>query len=240
MKRFINSLSDTQMKILAVVYVIFLVTVGVLAIRGINSIGQDEQPSQPSYGVPPVTLESPENITPTKEWRPSMLISNYVYVGDSRYVAMAKYMDSLEVCISKNGVSAAFLEENKEMLASYDSANTVFVVGLGVNSATYYNPATFASSMNSFAASIQGRVCYTTVGPVIDQLCEQRGYGCRNSYIDAWNAAVIPLLDEDIVVIDLNSYLDDTGFMATDGLHYTEKVNQHIYDYIRFSVDEKL
>lgn len=242
MKAFINSLTKTQMKILAVLYIILLVAVGTGAIYVINSVEilnprteKNIQTDNPG-GSASVIGKDDENGTKAE----NMVINNYVYVGDSRFVAMSKYMGITDTCIARIGVGCQFFEDNLELLRTYDSENTVYIVNLGVNSVFYFRPEKFAATVNEFAAGIKGRVCYATVAPVDDAKCISSGYGERSSAVDKWNRELVPLLSSHVAVIDLNAYMMQTGFGSTDGLHYTEDTYKKIYEYLKKTVDENL
>ncbi len=242
MKAFINRLTKTQMRILAVCYIILLVAIGSGAIYAINSldvfnppVNTDNTEEDTSRGNA-VVIGNSEGETKGE----NMVITNYVYVGDSRFVAMSKYMGITDTCIAKIGVGCQFFSDNEELIRSYDSENTVFIVNLGVNSVFYFSPQSFAATMNTFAGEIKGRLCYATVGPVDDAKCISSGYGERNNAVNTWNKELVPLLSSDVAVIDLNAYMFQSGFDCTDGLHYTEATYQKIYNYLKKTVDENL
>lgn len=261
MRRKRNGLTYGQMKVLAACYVIFLIAMGSGIIYfmethhllGIEAEAKDPiQARGPDLPMQPPSLEQGESQgegqgaviatqPPEGETRrgEAMIISQYVYVGDSRYVGMSKYMGINDVFLCQSGVGVNFLSQNESVIKSYDSENTVFIVGLGVNSLGG-NAADFARVVNRFAASVRGRVCYTMVGPVDEEKCMASGYTTFNSSIGSWNQRMQNTLSSDVVIIDVNGYLLQSGFDATDGLHYTDRTYKKIYDYIRNTVNGNL
>ncbi|MGN0480460.1 MAG: hypothetical protein ACI4EV_02725 [Lachnospiraceae bacterium] len=239
MKAFINRLTKGQMRAIAVAYVILLVAVGAVAIYEINSleifnvVNNVQEPSKDSlHGVTKPTVSGEMDGT---------LITNYVFVGDSRFVAISqKYAEIEDTFIAKVGVGCQFFVENEALIRSYDSEDTVFIVNLGVNSLLYYSPSYFAEVMNNFAQTVKGRVCYATVGPVNDAQSTAAGYGERNDAVNTWNKQVAGMFSSDIMLIDVNSYLNKIGFYTTDGIHYADTTYYSMYTYIKSYVQENI
>ena len=55
----------------------------------------------------------------------------------------------------------------------------------------------------------------------------------KNNNIRVLQSGITSNLNEEIIVIDTNSYLNAVGFETQDGLHYTQKTYEIIYKYIK-------
>lgn len=245
MKAFINSLSKGTMVVIAILYVLTLVAIGGFAIYSINSLEIFNQEIRPQQGNNNNNNSPSSNIkpssSPTKKDKTDKLITNYVFVGDSRCVAISqKYAQMEDTFIAKVGVGCQFFIDNEALIRSYDSEDTVFVVNLGVNSLLYYSPNLFAETMNNFAQTVAGRVCYATVGPVNDAMSIKAGYGERDKAVDTWNKEVAKLFSSDIMLIDVNSYLRQVGYYTTDGIHYADTTYYSMYSYIKNYIKENI
>ena len=71
------------------------------------------------------------------------------------------------------------------------------------------------------------------VNPVDEEQETYSGYHIKNDDIDYFNQEIIDRLDENVIVIDTNSYLNAIGFETQDGLHYTEETYENIYNYTK-------
>lgn len=244
MKAFINRLTKGQMRILAATYVILLVAIGAFAIHEINSLeifNQVNVPTNNTESKPTSGSVTKPTSSGNKKENEDMLITNYVFVGDSRFVAISQKYAALEdTFIAKVGVGCQFFIENEALIRSYDSEDTVFIINLGVNSLLYYSPNYFAEVMNNFAQTVKGRVCYATVGPVNDALSIKTGYGERDKAVDTWNKQVAGLFSSDIMLIDVNSYLHQIGYYTTDGIHYQDTTYYSMYNYMKNYVKENI
>lgn len=241
MKAFINSLTKGQMRVIAVIYVILLVAVGAFAIYEINSLEIFNTVNNNHGNVDQNVTSGVTRPTGDKKDKDDKLITNYVFVGDSRFVAISqKYAEIEDTFIAKVGVGCQFFVENEALIRSYDSEDTVFIVNLGVNSLLYYSPNYFAEVMNNFAQTVKGRVCYATVGPVNDVKSIAAGYGERNNAVDSWNKQVASLLSSDVMLIDVNSYLNKIGFYTTDGIHYADTTYYSMYIFMKTYVQENI
>lgn len=241
MKAFINRLTKGQMRVIAVTYVILLVAVGAFAIYEINSLEIFNTVNNNHGNVGQNVTSEVTRPTSNKKDKDDKLITNYVFVGDSRFVAISqKYAEIEDTFIAKVGVGCQFFVENEALIRSYDSEDTVFIVNLGVNSLLYYSPNYFAEVMNNFAQTVKGRVCYATVGPVNDAKSIAAGYGERNNAVDTWNKQVASLFSSDVMLIDVNSYLNKIGFYTTDGIHYADTTYYSMYIFMKTYVQENI
>lgn len=162
-------------------------------------------------------------------------IQKYVFVGDSRYVGMSKCAGPEDVFISKSNMGHDYLVAQLERIREACDANTALIVGLGVNDVDY-NSGKYIDTMNELAQELDCSIYYALVNPVDEEKEEEHGYSIRNRKIDDFNEELTEGLDERIRIIDTNSYLKSKGYSTVDGLHYTAKTYQRIYDYIKSEV----
>lgn len=166
-------------------------------------------------------------------------ISTYVFVGDSRYVGMSEYSEDGDVFLCENNVGHNFLLKNLENIEKLSGPNTAVIIGLGVNDVNY-NSTKYIETLNQMAAALEAHIFYMLVNPVDEEKEKYFGYGILNEKIDEFNQKMKEGMDEDIFVIDTNSYLKMQGYVTIDGLHYTEETYALIYDYIKMKVEEAL
>lgn len=158
---------------------------------------------------------------------------NYVFVGDSRYVAMQALKGENDTFICDNGVGRFFLLENSDKIISAASApNSRIVIGLGVND--IINADEYLVMLKDFRTKTDAEMFYVLVNPVDESLCRANGYSITNSAINSFNDKMIDgLADVDINIIDVNSFLKSTGYSCSDGLHYTNETYGTIFHYLK-------
>lgn len=258
MKRWINGLSNAQMKVLAVTYIMFLILLGsgiiyILENSGIfdsevekkvtNSTASEQQTGWSNSGAKVVSVDTvshpAQTSGQTQVKTETMIITQYIYVGDSRYVAMGKYATINDIFIARVGVGTDFFMSNYDMIKAYDSENTAFIIGLGVNNLGV-NVQEYARQLNEFAASIKGRLCVTLVAPVDEVAVHNSGYNLTNQAISNFNNNLVNNLSSSVLVVDLYAYLMQNGFGTMDGLHYSTDTDQRIHTYVKEVVDNNL
>lgn len=158
--------------------------------------------------------------------------SKYVFVGDSRYVGMEKYSDPYkDVFISEVGVGYSFLTQNMSKIIAECDSDTALIIGLGVNDLV--NCTQYISTINDLAVNTDCQIYYMSVNPVDDITAQSHGYNMNNSSIEEFNSTIKAQLNDDIVFIDTNKYLNDDGYESTDGIHYSESTYEKIYLYLK-------
>lgn len=161
----------------------------------------------------------------------------YVFVGDSRYVAMESLMMSNDILIAQNGQGRYFLSSNMDVIKSYANADTRIIVGLGVNDIAA-GTADYVDMLARLKEETEAEVYYMLINPTNDDACAASGYSVNNVDISNFNAKITAELEPyGIKIIDVNTYLWNTGFETFDGLHYTEPTYQRIYKYLKLSVN---
>lgn len=160
----------------------------------------------------------------------------YVFVGDSRYVAMSSMKGPNDTFICDNGVGRYFLQEKmKEIVdaACYD--NSRIVIGLGVNDITASDE--YIEMLKDLRSRTDVEIFYALVNPVDDYWCNVNGYNISNAQIDRFNEEMIDgLKDVDITIIDTNSHLKEIGYECSDGLHYTTDTYINIFQYLKVTL----
>ncbi len=156
----------------------------------------------------------------------------YIFVGDSRYVGMKKYAQSDDIFIAKVGEGYSYLNSNLNLILEYADKNSILIVGLGVNdyAMSYKN---YIKTMNELADTLECKVYYMLINPVDEEKIFQYGYSVTNDAIDRYNALMVAGFDNNVGVIDTNSYLKEDGFLTLGGLHYDDITYKKIYNYLK-------
>lgn len=163
----------------------------------------------------------------------------YIFVGDSRYVAMSKFKSENDTFICENGVGRYFLSKHLGEIVNMSDSNTRIIIGLGVNDVGAGSESTdeYLELLDQLDRSTDAEIYYMLVNPVDERLCSATGYSIKNSSIDAFNQRMTEgLHDTNIKILDTNSYLKEEGFNCSDGLHYKEDTSEKIYQFIKIAV----
>ncbi len=146
-------------------------------------------------------------------------IADCIFVGDSRTVGMSDIIDDNATVIAKTGQGYDWLvntADNTIRAALQDK--TVLFFNLGVNdldNADKYID--YLHSLQSDFPTLQ--IFYISINPVKNTVV-------TNAQIEAFNKKVC---NAGFSFIDINTYLQTTGFQTTDGLHYTAETSARIY-----------
>lgn len=136
--------------------------------------------------------------------------SDFIFVGDSRTVGMASYVDT--ETIAEVGVGYRFLAAHRDEILEYSGKNIVF--NLGVNDLRNVDdyieffqrlPEEFTFDNHIYVVSVN-----PTSGP----------YQSMNQDIDYFNVQLSDSLPSTCKWIDTCSFLRESGFGTPDGLHY--------------------
>ena len=156
----------------------------------------------------------------------------YLFVGDSRYKGMEKANATDEdVFICEVGEGYDYLINQMNNIKYEIDDNTALIIGLGVNDLV--NIDKYVDKINEMSQTFDCQIYYMLVNPVDEEQETYSGYHIKNDDIDYFNQEIIDRLDENVIVIDTNSYLNAIGFETQDGLHYTEETYENIYNYIK-------
>ncbi len=162
---------------------------------------------------------------------------HYIFVGDSRYVAMESMKGPNDTFICDNGVGRYFLKEKmSDIISAADSfPNSRIVIGLGVNDLPEYEE--YIQLVKELKSKTDAEIFYMLVNPVNDSVCAANGYNASNAQIDKFNEKIIDgLVDEEIIFIDSNSHLKEIGYECPDGLHYNTDTYINIFQYLKVSL----
>ena len=160
----------------------------------------------------------------------------YIFVGDSRYVEMEKYAKENDTFIAENGVGYYFLINHMSEIVSLSDENTKIIVGLGVND-ILLGSSDYKKLLVELDKKTDATVYYMLINPVDDDICSYVGYKVSNAMIDEFNTKIEDeLIGTDIKIINVNTYLKETGFTSFDGLHYSDDTTEKIYNYIKEAV----
>ncbi len=160
----------------------------------------------------------------------------YIFVGDSRYVAMSEYAQAYDVFFCENGVGLYFLKNRMDKIVEASDDNTRIIIGLGVNDAGAGNTG-YIEAIMDLCGRTDAEVYYMLVNPVSDSACAANGYSLTNSMVDRFNTSMIEgLSDTEVKIIDTNTYLTSNGYNTFDGLHYDNETTEKIYNFIKLCI----
>lgn len=163
----------------------------------------------------------------------------YIFIGDSRYVAMSKYKTDNDTFICENGVGRYFLNKKMGDIVNMSDSNTRIIIGLGVNDVGAGLECTdeYLELLAQLDRSTDAEIYYMLVNPVDERLCSANGYSIKNSSIDTFNQRMTEgLHDTNIKILDTNSFLKEEGYTCSDGLHYKDETSEKIYKFIKTAV----
>ena len=176
-------------------------------------------------------------------------IETRIWIGDSRTEGLqlnAKYTD-FDCFIAKGGEAYSWfsdkaIEEIGEYLDDGSAANVI--INMGVNDCADYLAGAEEDSVDKYIADINrlikeypnAQFYYMSVNPVdggYPTEYSSKGYIDKedlNKEIERFNKRIKSKCKAEY--IDCNGYLTDDGYDTYDGIHYTDKTNQKIYEFI--------
>ncbi len=152
----------------------------------------------------------------------------YLFVGDSRTVQLQMAVGSTDKAyVAKVGEGYSYFK-NVGITGIQQNAGkgTKMIINFGVNDLA--NASKYISLVNSYIDTWENAgitVYYSSVTPVGSSA------SVSNSQIEAFNAKLQEGLDPRVHWIDSYTYLMQTGFESSDGLHYNKSTYKNLYAY---------
>lgn len=169
---------------------------------------------------------------------PQEKVTGYIFIGDSRFVAMNNVCDICEkenmflVAKESEGydylVNTAIHESKKIIQSNNDITDWKCIICLGVND--LYNIDKYIETYNKLKEEYD--LVLVSVNPI------EYHSTITNKKIEEFNNSIKNI--ENIQYIDSYKYLTNKGFKTTDGLHYTNNTYKDIYKAIEDSLNESL
>lgn len=202
------------------------------------SYGSDDSTEVVDIASAPASThkEEPGKLAPaeTQETPPltedAVAASNYVMIGDSRFVGMQSALPDYEgfVWIDRVGAGNSLFFEHQDDILSLDRDATV-IYALGVND---LDPSGCVEALSALVENGFRHVWFVTTTPVDDEKAASYGYAVTNDRIARFNDAVLKNLPQGVGVIDAYSYLLSRGISTMDGLHYEPETYQDWFWYM--------
>ncbi len=151
-----------------------------------------------------------------------------IFVGDSRTVQMRDAVGAnpyVWICKSSEGCQW-FAAQAVPQIDAAVGYGTKILLNLGVNDV--HNVNRYAQLVNQKAKewTAQGAtVYYASVNPV------ENGQYITTKMVSSFNDKLRQKLDPEIIWIDSCSWLQNTGYTLTDGLHFSSKTSRNLYQY---------
>ena len=167
--------------------------------------------------------------------------TGYIYLGDSRFVGMNKYIhiDEMEnmFVVAKTGKGLSWLrntaaDKMEEIMESNaDIDDWVIITGLGIND--HWNAEKY---IDYYDTMDDVQLILVSVNPVEEDKCDAHGYdyGKLSEGIIAFNDK---LMETDYQYIDVYTAMMEEGFSTVDGVHYKKETYQFIFDTIKLYLD---
>ena len=152
----------------------------------------------------------------------------YLFVGDSRTVQMEMAVGTTDKAyVAKVGEGYSYFKNIAlSEIQKYAGNGTKMIINFGVNDLS--NASKYISLVNSYIDTWENAgvtVYYSAVTPVGGSA------SVTNSQIEAFNAKLQEGLDPRVHWIDSYTYLTQTGFQSSDGLHYNKSTYKNLYSY---------
>ena len=153
----------------------------------------------------------------------------FLFVGDSRTVQLKNAVGATDKdYIAKIGEGYSYFKNTAiSEIPSHAGQGTVMIINFGVNDLA--NASKYIKLVNSNIDAWTNAgitVYYSSVTPV--------GSNCSsvsNTQIENFNAKLKEGLDPRVKWIDSYTYLSQTGFSSSDGLHYSKDTYKNLYAY---------
>ena len=152
----------------------------------------------------------------------------YLFVGDSRTVQLQMAVGSADKAyVAKVGEGYSWFKNTAlSAIQKYAGNGTTMIINFGVNDLA--NASNYINLVNSNIDTWSNAgitVYYSSVTPVGNYPT------VSNAQIESFNAKLQAELDPRIKWIDSYSYLTQTGFNTSDGLHYDKSTYKNLYSY---------
>ena len=152
----------------------------------------------------------------------------FIFVGDSRFVAMSACANEQDSFLCETGESFYFLKSHYNeirRMESYESGNNcAMVIGLGVNNLTQAED--YIDFLNNY--SFDSDIYFLTVNPVESG----KEYKVSDDAIRAFNAK---MAENQGVYTQIDTYdkLVEHGYSTQDGVHYYDATTEYLYQLIK-------
>lgn len=161
--------------------------------------------------------------------------ASYIFIGDSRTVGMAQYVNTNQhIWSAKVGAGLSWMKSDgvPAVEGKIESGSNVVIL-MGVNDCgNTSNEKKYATYINEKAKAWVAKganVYYVSVNPITRDSVSNGSI--TNAKIETWNANMQADLSSDVTYIDTYNKLKGE-LVATDGLHYTKRGCQLIYNAI--------
>ena len=161
--------------------------------------------------------------------------ASYIFIGDSRTVGMAQYVNTNQhIWSAKVGAGLSWMKsEGVPAVENKIESGSNVVILMGVNdcgnTSNEKKYATYINEKGKAWAAKGANVYYVSVNPITRDSVANGSI--TNAKIEAWNTAMQNDLTDDVTYIDTYNKLKGE-LVATDGLHYTKRGCQLIYNAI--------
>lgn len=211
------------------------ILVGILCVS-MAGCSSGNRPSQQQVTTTPA--KSSESVTDTVKAE----YSDFIFVGDSRFVGMK---NAIKGRINSDAEFVAKISEGLAWLKKvapdlYKNTGKTIVFNFGVND--LHNASKYVEFYNSMPRDFMenNTLVFMTVNPVDETKEAEFGFKVKNKDIEKFNNTMKEGLDEQYFnIIDTNTYVQQNGYMTTDGLHYYNDTYRLIFKYAVKCCEEK-
>lgn len=173
------------------------------------------------------TPETPETQTERAAAETEAPAPEYIWVGDSRTVAMSKAMANADIYIGASGEGYNWLSETglpllRDAIEEYPDLPVIFNFGVNDYDNLSNYLALYRSLMTEYADT---RFYYLAVYPIDPEVC----VNITNEEITDFNNHLKELSPE--TYMDSYTFLTENEILTIDGIHYSEEDSRKLYDF---------
>ena len=149
----------------------------------------------------------------------------FIFVGDSRFVAMSSFADEEDTFVCETGVSLSFLKNHYSAIRSYESGNCAVIIGLGVNNLTQAPEYIEFLNENRF----QSDTYFLSVNPTEPG----KEYSITDEAVRAFNEKMEAGAGISYTYINTYDKLVEHGYSTQDGVHYYDSTTEYLHKLIK-------
>lgn len=161
---------------------------------------------------------------------------NVFMLGDSRFVGMKSYdSDDNHFYYAKVGEGYNYFKKTWNTVKNYVTDGDYVVINFGVNDLG--NIDRYIELINQISTETNAKIIFMTVNPVDEYTESKHGYSVKNSKIDDFNKRISQETNDNVYIVNTNSYLTKNGFQSPDGVHFSKETYINILEYLNSYLD---
>lgn len=163
--------------------------------------------------------------------------SKIYMLGDSRFVGMQQFDSddsSLHIYHAKVSEGYSYLTKTWNQIKDLPQKDDYIIINFGVNDLGNINK--YIEFINNMTEETDAKIIFMTVNPVDEIKEASHGYTIKNSEVNDFNIKFVENCNDNIYIIDTNSYLNKEGFSTQDGIHFSKSTYEDILNYLNLYI----